>query len=285
MSPFDTLTLRRTTGGLRVKRTNKRGIYRVTRRGPALAILLCGMAAIGLLTGLAGKAVQVAAQPARHPIYSVETPEKKVALGINCAWDNEDIERLLETLDQYNVKASFFLVGDWCDRYPDSVRQIDAAGHELGSHSDTHADMTKLDREGILREIRVSNEKMKALTGKAPTLFRPPSGAYNNQVIELIEAEGLFPIQWDCDSLDYRNLTPDEMQQRIFKKLRNGSILLFHSGAKYTPAALPQIIEAIRGEGYDFVMVSELVHPRPYQVDFEGRQHPIKQNQDTSKTN
>jgi polysaccharide deacetylase family sporulation protein PdaB len=260
-----------------VKGRSKTGFYRVTRGGVALAVLLCGMAAIVLLTGLAGEAVRVAARPAKHPIYSVETPEKKVALGINCAWDNGDIGQILEVLEQHNVKASFFLVGDWCDRYPDSVRQIDGAGHELGSHSDTHADMTKLDREGILREIRSSKEKIKNLTGKTPTLFRPPSGAYNNQVIEQIEAEGLFPIQWDCDSLDYRNLTPDEMQQRIFKKLRNGSILLFHSGAKYTPQALPQIIEAIRAEGYEFVMVSELIHPRPYRVDFEGRQHPVEQ--------
>lgn len=259
-----------------MKQKRNKGFYRVTRGGPALAVLLCGMAVIVLLTGLAGRAVQVAAKPARRPIYSVETPEKKVALGINCAWGNEDIEEILEVFDKHNVKASFFLVGDWCDRYPDSVRRIDQAGHEIGSHSDTHADMTKLDREGILREIRASNEKIKKLTGKSPILFRPPSGAYNNQVIELIEAEGLFPIQWDCDSLDYRNLTPDEMQQRIFKKLRNGSILLFHSGAKYTARALPQIIEAIRAEGYELVMVSELIHPRPYRVDVEGRQHPVE---------
>ena len=254
-------------------RKSKTGaIYRVTGKWPALAALAAAILVLAALATGAGRAAQTAARPAKHPIYSVDISEKKVALGINCAWGNEDIEQILEILGHYNIRASFFVVGEWCGRYPGSVKMIFDAGHEIGSHSDTHADMTKLTREGVLREIRDSAAKIAAITGKAPTLFRPPSGAYNSEVIGLVEGEGLFPIQWDCDSLDYKNPTPAAMKRRIFKTLRPGSILLFHSGTKNTAAALPEIIEAIHGAGYAFVPVSELIYPRPYTVDFEGRQ-------------
>ena len=223
--------------------------------------------------GLAA-ASMAGAQQARRPIYSVETSENKVALGINCAWGNEDIEQILDVLRQHNVKASFFVLGQWAERYPDSVRMISRAGHEVGSHSDSHADMTKLSEAEILREIRESSRKIERVTGRKPTLLRTPSGAYNTKVIKLIEKEGLYPIQWDCDSLDYKNLSAAQMWERISKKLRSGSILLFHGGTKNTAGALPQIIEAIRERGYEFVMVSELIHPHPYNVDFEGRQWP-----------
>lgn len=210
----------------------------------------------------------------KHPIYSVETTKPLVSLGINCAWDNADIPQVIQVLEDHGVKATFFVVGDWCDRYPESVKALYDAGHEIGSHSDTHADMTKLDRAGMEREIRDSAAKITAITGKAPTLFRPPSGAYNSTVVEVIEAEGFYPIQWDCDSIDYKDPSTAEMKARIFKRLRSGSILLFHSGAKNTPAALPEIIDAITEKGYRFVPVSQLIYTGSYTVDFEGRQHP-----------
>lgn len=249
----------------------------VFRLKPVILILLC-ITVIGCFLALRGaaQAVKVSAAQEKRPIYSVETKEKKVSLGINCAWDNADIPELLEILAQYEIRASFFVVGDWCEKFPESVKAIYDAGHEIGTHSDTHADMSKLNREEILRELRDSAEKIQQVTGERPTLFRPPSGAYNSLVIETAEQEGFYPIQWDCDSVDYRNPTADQMQQRIMKKLRCGSILLFHSGAKNTPDALPRIIETIQTQGYQFVPVSALIHPAPYSVDFEGRQHPVR---------
>lgn len=249
--------------------------YRVVRLRPVLAVLGAFVLVLCVLVRGATRVVQTVAVPKRHPIYSVQTGEMKVSLGINCAWGNEDIPRLIAILEQYEIKATFFVLGEWCDKYPESVKALYNAGHEIGSHSDTHADMAALDEQGIRREIRNSAAKIEALTGRRPTLFRPPSGSYNNAVVEAIEAEGMYPIQWDCDSVDYRNPSAEQMQQRIMKKLRCGSILLFHSGAQNTPGALPQIIEAILAEGYEFVPVSELIYDRPYTVDFEGRQHPV----------
>lgn len=247
----------------------------VFRAKPVLAVVFCALLCAGVIAlGQATRTVRAAAAQEKRPIYSVETQEKKVALGINCAWDNADIPQLIEILDTYNVKATFFVVGTWCRDYPESVKALYDAGHEIGTHSDTHADMVRLDRDGILRELRGCADKVEAITGQRPTLFRPPSGSYNTTVIELAEQEGFYPIQWDCDSIDYKDPTPEQMRSRIMKKLRCGSIMLFHSGAKNTPAALPQVIDAVRAEGYEFVPVSQLIHPAPYTVDFEGRQHP-----------
>jgi peptidoglycan/xylan/chitin deacetylase (PgdA/CDA1 family) len=242
----------------------------------ARGLLALGLLAVMLIAGLrwAGEAVAASASQRLLPIYSVETLEKKVALGFNCAWDNTDIPQLLEILDRYHIKTTFFVSGSWCKKFPESVKALYDAGHEIGSHSNTHTDMVTLDRDGILREIDLCNEKVANITGVSPTLFRMPSGSYNDLVIETIRSRGMIPIQWDCDSLDYRNPTPDAMRERIMGKLQNGSILLFHSGAQNTPAALPDILEAIAGAGYEIVPVSALILPEPYTIDHEGRQHP-----------
>ena len=251
---------------------NKRKGGGVWRLQKVRSVLIVMAVALYLTAGGVG----VFAQTKSHPIYSVETEKMQVALGINCAWGNEDIEEILGVLEQYGVPASFFVLGQWAQRYPESVRQMAGAGHEVGSHSHTHADMTTLSKSQIEQQISESVAAIEGITGVRPTLFRTPSGAYNNQVIELIEQAGLYPIQWDCDSLDYRDLTAEQMWARIEKKLRPGSILLFHGGTKNTAGALPQIIEQVRAEGYEFVMVSELIYERPYTVNFEGRQRPTQ---------
>jgi len=226
-----------------------------------------------ILTGFPGRIIQAATPERRLPIYSVETDERKVALGINCAWGDEDIPVLLGILEEYNIRASFFVTGTFVRQFPDAVRMIFDAGHEIGSHSNNHVDLTALDRDGITKEIRDLNEELRTVIGTAPVLFRTPSGAYNNLVIEVIEQEGMIPVQWDADSIDYRDPSPDEMQRRIMDKLRPGSITLFHAGAKNTPTALPGIIEAAMEQGYTFVTVGNLIHPPPYTLDHEGRQH------------
>jgi len=211
-------------------------------------------------------------QQRRLPIYSVNTTENLVALGINCAWGDEDIPQLLTILRENNITASFFVTGTFCRKFPDAVAQIAAAGHEIGSHSNNHVDLTKLGEAKIREEIRRGNEEIIAITEKTPTLFRPPSGAYNNLVIQVIENEDMMPIHWSCDSIDYKNPTTEQMKIRIMKKLQPGAILLFHAGAKNTPAALPEIIAEIKNAGYKFVSVGDMIYPPPYSLDHEGRQ-------------
>jgi peptidoglycan/xylan/chitin deacetylase (PgdA/CDA1 family) len=155
--------------------------------------------------------------------------------------------------------------------FPDSVRMLAEAGHEIASHSNSHRDLTKLSEEKILGEIRESCRKLQEISGKKVTLFRVPSGAYNTRVIELIEGEGLYPIQWSLDSLDYRAQTPEDIRRRC-ARLDAGEITLFHSGTKHTAEALPSVLADAKAAGISFVPVSALIHSRPYTVDFEGRQ-------------
>lgn len=207
------------------------------------------------------------------PIYSVETNEKKVALTFNAAWDDSDVTKILSILDNYKIKASFFLVGQWAEKYPESAKLIYSKGHELQSHSYSHKDMTKLSQHDAIAEITKAQDAISKITGTKPLLFRAPSGAYDSKTIEIAEEVGVIPIQWSCDSIDWKNPSPEKMNERILKKLKTGSIMLFHVGAKNTPDALPAIIENIKKQGYEFVLVSELIYKDNYVIDSTGRQH------------
>lgn len=226
------------------------------------------------LFGAQKVAVEVASDLRSLPIYCVETKnqEKKIALGINCAWGNEDIPSILDTLDDAGIKATFFMVGTWCDKYPDSVKLIAERGHEIGNHSDTHADMPSLSEAQIEEEIENCSQKIEKITGKKPDLFRCPSGSYNNLVVETAVRLGYYPIQWSVDSLDWKDLKPAEMEERILPNLTYGDILLFHNDTDYTARALPELIAKIQDKGYTFVTVGELIHRGDYTVDVTGRQ-------------
>ena len=206
------------------------------------------------------------------PIYSVERDSKAIALSFDAAWGNEDTQLLIDILNQYNVKATFFLVGDWVDRYPESVKQLYDAGMEIGNHSDNHAHFTKLSSEGITADVSACNEKIKAITGAAPTLFRCPYGEYDDHVVSAIQNMGMHVIQWDVDSLDWKDLSAKEIYERVTSRAAPGSICLFHNAALHTPEALPSIIEYLLSEGYTIVPISQLIYTENYTIDHTGRQ-------------
>ena len=207
------------------------------------------------------------------PIYSVERDSKAIALSFDAAWGNEDTQLLIDILNQYNVKATFFLVGDWVDRYPESVKQPYDAGMEIGNHSDNHAHFTKLSSEGITADVSACNEKIKAITGAAPTLFRCPYGEYDDHVVSAINGMGMHVIQWDVDSLDWKDLSAEDIYERVTSRAAPGSICLFHNAALHTPEALPSIIEYLLSEGYSIVPISQLIFTENYTIDHTGRQH------------
>lgn len=237
----------------------------------AMGAFLIAATALSIGGVTVSKAVTAATEPRDIPIYSVETDEKKVAISFDAAWGNEQTPELLDILDRYDVKATFFLVGQWVDNFPESVKEIAKKGHDVENHSNTHAHMPELSLESMTEEIVSCNDKIKALTGKCPTLFRPPYGDYNNNVVGAVKNQNMYCIQWDVDSLDWKDLSADEITQRVTSKLQNGSIVLLHNGAKNTPAALPSIIEGIKAQGYELVPISELVPEGEYQTDHQGR--------------
>ena len=189
-------------------------------------------------------------------------------------WGNEDTQELIDILGRYGVRATFFVVGDWVDKYPESVKALHDAGHEVMNHSNTHAHMNQLSAQEIIADVEACNDKIEAVTGVRPTLIRPPYGEYNDQVISAIRSIGMEPIQWDVDSLDWKEISAQEIAQRVTSRVQSGSIVLFHNAALHTPEALPGILECLLQEGYTFVPVSELILEGPYTIDHTGRQCP-----------
>ena len=250
-------------------------IFTLTRRSLLVlfSCVLLGTLALSITIRTTSKAIAAASAPREIPIYCVDRDDKKVAISFDAAWGNEQTDALLQILKEKNVTATFFLVGEWVDKYPESVKKIAQMGHDVENHSDTHPYMTKLSADELVREITNCNEKIKTLTGKSPSLLRPPYGDYNNQVVNAVKEQGMYCIQWDIDSVDWQDPTPQEMVQKITSKLQSGSIILMHNGAKNTPEALPQIIDAVRAEGYEFVPISELIPEGDYTTDHEGRMH------------
>lgn len=167
------------------------------------------------------------------------------------------------------------MCGYWVDDYPEEVLKIAADGHDLGNHSSTHPHMSQISKEQIKKELQNTHDKVKNLTGIDMNLFRPPFGEYTNSVIEAAEETGYYTIQWDVDSLDWkeRGVESEINQVLNHKHLGNGSIILFHNDAKYTPAALDTIIKGLKEKGYEIVPLSELIIKDNFDIDHEGRQY------------
>ena len=157
------------------------------------------------------------------------------------------------------------------DKYPESVKALSDAGMELGNHSDTHPHMAKLSEKQIIDEVSLCSGKIENITGREVKLFRCPYGEYNDQVIGTVNNMGVSAIQWDVDSLDWKDLSAEEITKRVTSKVASGSIVLFHNAAKHTPEALPGIIEYLLSEGYSIVPVSELLLTGEYDIDNTGR--------------
>ncbi len=210
------------------------------------------------------------------PIYCVEKEDPQIALTFDAAWGNEDTKRILQILDEQQVKVTFFMTGGWVKAYPEDVKAILAAGHDLGNHSETHKNMSKLSDSEKKEEIMSVHNRVKELTDYDMFLFRPPYGDYDNAVIKVAKECDYFSIQWDIDSLDWRDYGVDAIVDRVCnsKHLGNGSIILCHNGAKYTADALETMIMKLKEKGFSFVPVSELIYRENYHMNQEGRQIP-----------
>lgn len=201
------------------------------------------------------------------PIYRVETSEKKVAFSFDAAWGSDITPKLLEILKKHDIKTTFFLVEFWVDKYPEMTRRIVQEGHELGNHSATHPNMSKLSKDKIIEELDKTKSKIKELTGQETVLFRPPFGDYNNTLISTCNELGYYVIQWDVDSLDWKDLSAGAIYNRVVKQVKPGSIVLFHNNGKHTAEALEPIIVELKRQGYEIVPISQLLIKGDYYID------------------
>lgn len=214
--------------------------------------------------------------PRLVPIYSVEREEKVCSITFDCAWGTDYTDAILTALKGSNVRATFFMVEFWTEKYPDFVKKIDEAGCEIGTHSSTHSYMSKLNAEGIKAELSASSEAIKEVTGKEVDLFRPPYGDYDDELIKTASEQGYYTIQWDVDSLDWKDLSAADIAMRVINGVTNGSIILMHNNGLHTAEAVPIILETLKNRGYSFVPVGELIYRENYTVDGTGRQKPVQ---------
>lgn len=208
------------------------------------------------------------------PIYSVERNDNKIALTFDCAWNDSDIDDILEILNENSVKASFFVTGKWAEEYPESIKKICESGHDIGNHSYNHADYTKMQKSDIIKDLDKCDGAVENIIGQKCTLMRAPSGGYNNTVMTAAEESGRVYIQWSVDGLDYTtNATEESIEQRVFRA-KSGDIILMHSGTKLTAKVLPEIISELSKE-YEFVKLSELIYKDNFTIDHTGKQKAL----------
>ena len=211
------------------------------------------------------------------PVYGVGRGDNRIALTIDAAWDADKTPFILDTLDKYNVKATFFLCGVWVKQYPDFVREIAKRGHEIGNHSLTHPHMSRMDTLAIQKELKDLDDMLEELTGKRSALFRPPFGEYNDTVIKAARQAGYEVIQWSRDTVDWKqDRSAQTILDGVLKKLQSGDIILCHNNGYKIETYLPVLLETAQQKGFSFVTVSELLLSGETSIDNNGIQQAKK---------
>lgn len=239
-----------------------------------LALALALLPACLFARGTDAAAVWSRAASRSLPVYSVERQDNKIAISFDCAWGADYTRAILEHLAAANVRATFFCVQFWAETYPDVLKEIADAGHEVGTHSATHSYMSRLSEQQIRDELTSSCAAIETVTGKKVDLFRPPYGDYDDLLIDTSLDMGILPIQWDVDSLDWKDLSAQEIVSRIAEHTKSGSVILCHNNGLHTAEALPAVIDSLRAKGFTFVPIGELVYRENYTIDATGRQIP-----------
>lgn len=240
----------------------------------ALTILLISVLSVSAhFTG--AYSVYFGNTPRLVPIYNVEREDKVVSITFDCAWGTDYTDKILKALDNCSVRATWFMVEFWAEKYPEYVKKI-SEKHEIGTHSSTHSYMSKQNSEEIKLELSTSSEAIETVTGGKVELFRPPYGDYDDELIKTASEQGYYTIQWDVDSLDWKDLSATDIAMRVINGVKGGSIILMHNNGLHTAEAVPIILETLKNRGYSFVPVGELIYRENYTIDSAGVQRPAK---------
>lgn len=239
----------------------------------ALAVATAAVAVTATVTSVKTRAVE-----RQLPIYCVERGDKKIALTFDVAWENSNTQQLIDILAENNARATFFVTGDWCDRYPDDVKMFYDAGHEIENHSDKHPHVEGINVNDLINDTKECSRKIKMITGEEPKLYRAPYGEYDDSLITTLDGMGMKVIQWDVDSVDWKKPSADKIKKKVLKGVKSGSILLFHNDLENTTEALPDILKSLRSQGYEFVGVEDMIYFDNYTIDATGKQIPTSQS-------
>jgi len=181
-----------------------------------------------------------------------------VSIGINVDWGEDVLPQILSTLDEYGVKATFFLTGRWARKFPDMARAIAGQGHEIGNHGMQHSHPEQLTAEELESLITDNEQLLFDITGIRTRLFAPPYGEVNQRIVTVSASLGYRTILWTVDSVDWRNPSADQIRKKILDNTTNGAIFLFHP-KENTARALPEILLGLRKRGIKPVTVTELL--------------------------
>ncbi|MGF7185210.1 polysaccharide deacetylase family sporulation protein PdaB [Desulfitispora alkaliphila] len=259
---------------IKVITISRKRIFQALTGGVAL-IALFVLAVVPLIGGATNLVATVTGTGTAKlvPIYSVATEEKKVAISFDACWGAEYTDDILEAMDKYELKTTFFLVNIWLEEYPELAKEISERGHELGLHTVSHPHLGGLSEGEIREELTDNANLIEDLTGQKPKLFRPPFGEYNNKVIKVADSQGFQTIQWSIDSLDWmEGKTAQHIADRVLDNIGPGDIVLFHNNGEHTVEALTPIIEQLKKDGYEIVPISELIYHEDFYIDSAGIQ-------------
>jgi len=229
------------------------------------------LTALVLLFFVSGRYISANTSVRQIPVYSIENDNNQIAITFDCAWSAEDIPDIVNILNKYNCKAVFFAVGNWAEKYPDMVRLLHENGHTIANHSYSHPHYNSMSKSEMLADMDKCDNVIMGITGEKPTLFRSPYGEYNNSVIDVCRENNHEYIQWSVDSLDWKDISADEIYKRITEKTKSGDILLFHNGTKHTSEVLPKILDTL-SKKYRFALVEDMLIKDDYTIDSAGRQ-------------
>lgn len=189
-------------------------------------------------------------------IYNGNTNSNKISLMINVYWGNEYIDDMLNVLDEYNVKTTFFIGGSWAVKYPEMLNKIYSKGHEIANHGYFHKDQNTLSYDQNINEINMCHKVVKEIIGLDMTLFAPPSGAFSQNTLDASANLGYQTIMWTLDTIDWRDQDCNLIVERATQKASGGSLILCHPTEK-TLEALPKILKYYQDHNLKATTVSE----------------------------
>lgn len=249
-------------------------VYTMTKKQilRIISAVLFGLLVAAIIIFAVFNAVTASAEERKLPIYCVDRGDNKIALTFDCAWGNSNTDELLSILKNANAKATFFVTGEFCDKYPEDVKKFYDAGHSVQNHSDVHPHVNGMNINSLIEDTRECSRKIKMITGEEPVLYRSPYGEYDDNVITTVEGMGLKVIQWSVDSIDWEDPDPYTIYERITSKTESGSILLFHNDLENTTEALPEILTELLQSGFEFAAVEDMIYYEDYYIDNTGKQ-------------
>ena len=194
----------------------------------------------------------------------------RLTLTFDAAWGADQTVKIMEAVEKYGFKCTFFLTGFWIDENPELVKEIASRGHLIGNHSESHKHLNEV--ADLNAEIDAVNAEINTLTGASPKYFRAPFGEYDNNMMSTLESKGMQGVQWSIDSLDWKGLSAAEIAERVVNDLEPGDIVLMHNASDHIVEALPLILLSIHNKGLTAVRLDEMLYSENYTVNSQGIQ-------------